>query len=131
MRTGVAFVVASLVASTVNAEVLECTNGTKTAFTNEAQCPQGYQPKRLLKLNEKYPTPAPQPYSRPAPTYSPPQVIVQQPRVAQVELSCEQLRALRDYYRRQMEPGSGSTIKDLFGKLRDTQEKMNTQGCRI
>lgn len=121
----------ALLSSHAGAQVLECVGGGRVEFTNATECPSGFKPKRALQLNENYPPPPParaHPYSSPQPVYTRP-IIAQSPLPAQP--SCETLRSWRDYYMAQMEPKNNSTIQDLFTKLRDVQDKMNRQGCRI
>ncbi|VEB43095.1 Uncharacterised protein [Chromobacterium violaceum] len=120
----------ALLSSHVGAQVLECVGGGRVEFTNATECPSGFKPKRALKLNENYPPPPP---ARAIPTAAPTRLHAPHPCQSPLpaQPSCETLRSWRDYYMAQMEPKNNSTIQDLFTKLRDVQDKMNRQGCRI
>ena len=133
MRLEALFAAATLFCSAANSQVLECVNGGKIEFTNATECPNGFKPKRALQLNESYPpppanTPRTYIYNRNSPTYSRP-LVIEPPRRALP--SCEELRTWRDYYMTQMDPKANTKIRDLFTKLRDVQDKMTQQDCRI
>ncbi|POZ60695.1 hypothetical protein C2I19_17555 [Chromobacterium alticapitis] len=126
-------------ASHASAQVMECVNGSKIAYTNETECPAGYHAKKLL-LKENAPAPSSPSYApNNAPAYAStysnsnpaPRIIVQQAQAQRPQLTCEQLKQQRDHIEKQMEPFSGSTDRDLFGKLRDIQHQMTRQECRI
>ncbi|WP_047238761.1 hypothetical protein [Chromobacterium subtsugae] len=119
-----------VVAHTASAAVLECRKGNVVEFTNDPTCPPGYVIKREVQPQR---FPAGQPTiiapALPAPTIQRAPVISYQP--ARLIPSCVELRHQRDYYRSTMEPNSTIKEKDVWNKLRNVQEEMDRQGCRI
>lgn len=119
------------------AEVMECAKGSQVEFTNTGNCRPGYQPKRLLhpkasggSLN----------MGAAGPVYAVPRLgglpstsnvaILPKPSTASY-LSCEQLRRLRDYYRRCLEPNSLFHEANAMTKLWQVKDQMTAQDCRI